>query len=123
LTCGQGRGRTADLPLFKLAPSASTPVFGGAAFSGTAWFDKATFSSDAVFRGATFGDAAGFGEATFNGIAVFREVTFNLGPDAANFADAVVRSPNSDHVWPVGWELHRDARICSPLPAGVKPGS
>ncbi len=106
---------------FDEATFSSDAEFGGATFSGSAWFDggtfsstarfvEATFSGDAWFDKATFSSTARFSGATFSGDARFDGATFSSDPDAIDFAYALVRSADGDHVWPTGWHLSDDGR-------------
>ncbi|MGV9779721.1 pentapeptide repeat-containing protein, partial [Streptosporangium sp. NPDC003464] len=65
--------------------------FHRATFTGVTWFDGATFTGNAMFGGTTFHQEAWFDQATFVGNAMFDE--------------AIVRRPEADHSWPMGWAV------------------
>lgn len=78
--------------------------------TGDAGFDGATFTGNAGFDGTTFTGQAEFDRATFTGDARFGGATFSLGPDAFDFSNTHVRSADSGHVWPAGWQLDVDGQ-------------
>ncbi|MDP9868352.1 MULTISPECIES: pentapeptide repeat-containing protein [Streptosporangium] len=76
--------------------------FYGVTFTKNVWFREATFTGNAMFGGTTFHQEAWFDQATFYQDAWFDQATF-VGN--AMFDEAIVRRPEADHSWPMGWAV------------------